>query len=123
MEIFETGRKYALIPTNKNQLNCVAAVREVLKAGGESFLDDVNTPVGVGLKIRNQPYREIDQETMQTGLFFRDLVVGATVVTGATAVGGLVLWIWRQIKDTFYSSDKEETDSDSDSDSYDVILT
>lgn len=70
MSEFESGT-YALVPsgTKDDEYNCVTACRKILQAGGNTFLNDVNTPVGVGLKILNDPsYEQMDAIVSMYGL-------------------------------------------------------
>lgn len=67
-----SGVTYALIPLRKDEYNCVKASREVLRAGGIDFLNDVITPFGVSYKIRGDPsYKEIDTYVAVHGILPR----------------------------------------------------
>lgn len=71
-EMKSTDETYALIPLHKGENNCVTASREVLWAGEIDFLNDVKTPVGVGMKITGDPkYKLADEYFAMNGLLPR----------------------------------------------------
>lgn len=77
---------YALIPLREGEYNCVAAAREVLKAGEIHFLNDVLTPIGVGGKILGlSNYKEKDAEATVYGLVPR---ISHRVVRAASQLNG-----------------------------------
>lgn len=87
------GATYALIPLRKSEYNCVVASREVLKAGGIDFLNDVITPFGVSGKILGDPsYKDSDAQVIPYALVPRASAAAVRAV-GLSLDDGPTGWI------------------------------